>query len=299
MLGFLRRLTPLALTSLVACTATTASDTESATGQALTTTELRFGADGSVRASGALVAGEKVQIVYDAARMSDCRGDSMGSPAWTITAYVNIDGTKHASIGVAGLNAHGAAEIALPKMFAKDAELYFQITNRWGCTGYDSNSGRNYHFPVTMPAGEAVWAGNAAQTREGDALARATVEVFEAGVTNHDGSPWRELGVKLHVRRAGFGPYAESWADFDARVGDNARFAGSLRAYNPFTGAAPSSRSGCPRDAQIGRDPATGNPQHEVEYYFSVNGYEVRPKLGESFRGVFTSADHGWLVCAP
>ncbi len=105
------------------------------------TASLTFGADGSVKLTGDLVEGGSVRVSYDAARLPDCRGDFEGKPGWTITGFASVAGadaetfaTDHPA--VVKLPTHG------------DLSLWFQVTNRWGCSAYDSKYGANYHFDI-------------------------------------------------------------------------------------------------------------------------------------------------------
>lgn len=101
--------------------------------------------------SGKLRAGSTFQVQYDAARLPGCRGNlNGGQPAWTITGYYSVNGQAAKSFWAGGFSATGSTAppvLRLPE--GGDLALWFQITNRWGCNGWDSSYGHNYHFNVS------------------------------------------------------------------------------------------------------------------------------------------------------
>jgi hypothetical protein len=117
---------------------------------AATAPVLTFRSNYTITQQGRLVKGRRVQIRYDAARLPGCRGGlPNGQPAWTITGYAMTNGGPAQSFWVAGFSPTGnPAPPSLVPPAAGDLAIWFQVTNRWGCIGYDSDFGRNYHFRV-------------------------------------------------------------------------------------------------------------------------------------------------------
>lgn len=99
---------------------------------------------------GTLAVGKTLGIEYDAARLPGCRGNlNNGQPAWTITGYVSVNRGPAKSFWVAGFSPTGStAPPTLKLTEGGDHAFWFQITNRWGCSSYDSSFGKNYHFTV-------------------------------------------------------------------------------------------------------------------------------------------------------
>ena len=103
--------------------------------------------------SGKLVAGAKVEIHYDADRLTECRGDQGGNPAWTIYGSYSLNGAEK-SFWVAGHSPDGQTKtpsIVLPE--AGELRMWFENTSIWGCIGYDSNLGADYRFDVAPLGG--------------------------------------------------------------------------------------------------------------------------------------------------
>lgn len=110
---------------------------------------IRFDVDWSVEQTAPLIEDKKVRIEYDPARLPGCRGEMNGKPAWSITAFYSINEAEAEMITVAGFSPTGA----LPKPVfeleeAGDLAVWFQVTNRWGCSEYDSDFGENFHFEI-------------------------------------------------------------------------------------------------------------------------------------------------------
>ena len=121
---------------------------------AASSTRIVFAADPSraPQATGALVAGTKVEIEYPDTRLSSCRGSlAGGTPAWTITGYASLNGEPAKSFYVAGHSPDPSQVgknpvVELPR--AGRLSLWFQVTSRYGCSAWDSNLGSNYTFDV-------------------------------------------------------------------------------------------------------------------------------------------------------
>jgi hypothetical protein len=102
---------------------------------------------------GSLVAGASVKIEYDADRLTQCRGDQGGHPAWTIYGnYFASDGSKK-SFWVAGHSPDGQTKTPTLVAPPDELEIWFENTSIWGCIGYDSNQGNNYRFDVAPLGG--------------------------------------------------------------------------------------------------------------------------------------------------
>src|SRR5262249_28722886 len=105
--------------------------------------------------SGALKAPGKVRIHYDPERLRECRANlNDGSPGWTITGYGILNGGTARSFYVAGHNpSPGVDPLHPPDAIVDLAEqgdlaLFFQVTDLYGCSAYDSSFGQNFHFSV-------------------------------------------------------------------------------------------------------------------------------------------------------
>lgn len=142
----------LLLFSLFGCAASTegpeqAQASESELSQTRETI-VRFDRD-QVRAEGDLVVGTKAKIVYDAERLTQCRGERLGIHQWTITGYYRINGGEIEMFGAGGLSeSNGSAKPIIALTEPGDLEVWFQNTNRWGCSAYDSDYGGNFHFKI-------------------------------------------------------------------------------------------------------------------------------------------------------
>jgi len=110
---------------------------------------IRFDADGTASLEGALRREGRLRVEYAPERLEDCRGEQYGTPAWTITGYASLAGSEPQSFYVAGHSATGAVEPAIIELDRSgELELWFQNTNRWGCSAYDSDYGNNYRLNV-------------------------------------------------------------------------------------------------------------------------------------------------------
>jgi hypothetical protein len=119
---------------------------------AQTTPTITFdGAWNEVASPSVLPVGKTAKVVYDANRLSQCRGTTnTGGPAWTITGYYQFNGTGTVySFWVAGFSSTpNPPAPSIPLSFKGDLAVWFQVTNVWGCNAWDSNFGSNYHFTI-------------------------------------------------------------------------------------------------------------------------------------------------------
>jgi hypothetical protein len=136
--------------SLVACgfqSATVGSDSSNERSAALSAPQVSmyFAPDWSTSVSQPLTAGATVHITYDVSRLPQCRGDQDGHPAWSITAYWQLDSGASGSLTVGG---YGLSSPSFTVPSAGELQLWFQITDVWGCSAWDSKFGENYRFTV-------------------------------------------------------------------------------------------------------------------------------------------------------
>jgi len=123
---------------------------------AQTGASLSFNGDWTVsQSSDPLPVGSTVAVTYDANRLPGCRGTTnTGGPAWSITGYYSLNGGPVQSFWVAGHSPDGSTQssFALPANTSGDLAMWFQVTNMWGCSEWDSNYEHNYHFNVGNPS---------------------------------------------------------------------------------------------------------------------------------------------------
>lgn len=115
------------------------------------TPTLSFGADWSVTQSGPLVSGGKVTLHYDLARLPACRTWYMGYPAWDVLAYFATDGGPAHSQSVTKLDASGqrvATDVTVDVPPGHDLAVWFYASDESGCSQWDSDYGRDFHFAL-------------------------------------------------------------------------------------------------------------------------------------------------------
>jgi len=142
------------------------------------------------------------------------------------------------------------------------------------------------------------WAWSRATTTLG------TFDVWQPGVTDWDNPDlWRRLDVQLHARTGG-GAFAASYVAFSARSGNDARYAFDLRALDPFFDAGRGVRRQIDRAEDCPRLPFRvvddGRAlEIDVDLYVTVNGAELRPAPGATYRGTYATAMLTPGVCVP
>jgi uncharacterized protein YraI len=113
---------------------------------------IEFADDWSETVHGQLLAGSPVRIAYDLDRLQDCRGSTNGSEVWGVSGFASFDSGAPVTFGVSRLDGGVVrpvtAELEIPAG-ADSVQLWFSISNRWGCVAYDSNDNTNYAFDVT------------------------------------------------------------------------------------------------------------------------------------------------------
>ena len=330
----------LAGVTFTACGAAPGDGTPSATtasaDNAATPPVITFASSFTQRASGALVAGQAIRVAYDAARLPQCRGDLANGPGWSITGAYSVNGVYGGSFPVAGAGlSNGPNPPAFTPSASGDLAVWFEVTSAWGCHGYDSAYGANFHFDVVpgvvAPGNAPGWMGNTASlidratcggatgacydhaqpaangfrfdtwARQRAAIAEVFFDVWKQGVTDYaNPSLWRDLDVELHSRIGGAGAFTMSYVRFAEYHGNDARYALALHALDPLggvNGGALTDKSQCPTFATtISAD--TQYVQAAFDYYFTVNGVELRPAPGAAFHGTFENYAGLYAICA-
>lgn len=326
----------IALLFLVACGSSAGVDLHSAKGasasasaSADTRLTLRFAADGSAPTSSPLVVGDSVTVSYDVARLTSCRGDTnSGGPGWAITGFYRFNGGAVTTFNAGGANASGAPAAPLQLSQAGDLELWFQNTDMWGCSAYDSNLGANYHVRVLASARAPGWMGNAlfviargtcdnqacaadyhpldggftydTWTRSRASIRRAYFDVWKEGVTDVDNADlWKQLDVQVHYRVVGTDAWSSGYASFLERIEHNARFSVELAAIDPLNAAyALSDKTQCPAFAvTYSGPPGSQYIDATLELYFTVNGAELHAPSGANFQGSYQNYAGLYAIC--
>jgi len=314
--------------SLPACAPDSGLDESEDTGEgedALTDPRLVFSANWSESSEGKLRAGDAIEIAYDASRLASCAsGEQGGVPQWSITAYYKVGSGDVHAVTVAGLNA-AETPVIVPEQKGK-LELWFEATNKWGCQAFDSDFGDNYEFNVAAPLGQPDWVGNGARVidrwtcsagpcdasrvaletaftygtwaRQRATIAGLYFDVWEEGVTDYDNADlWKQVDAQVHLRFAGQTAFTARYVDFFQRVGNDARYELRLRTIDPFY-AKPSvvPADQCP-DAELSVTPDGNYVTTDVEYYFTVDGVELRPAPGQTYVGHFEDYVAPYSAC--
>lgn len=299
-----------------------ALDDTDASDAALGEATITFASDFSENVAGVLAEGGKLTIAYDAGRLAACVGTQGGVPQYAITAHYRLDGVE-GSVVVAGLTNGQSPTIELDGV--GELELWFEATNKWGCHAWDSDFGQNYRFVVVEGADKPNWMGNAAAVisretcnggpcdgartslaggvrfdtwaRQRAAIASAYFDVWEPGVTDFDNADlWKQLDAQVHLRWAGQTSFSTEYVSFSRRVGNDARYELPLRSLDPFHGYAITDPADCPPGA-LELSPDGMRVQTSVELYFTVNGKELRPAKGQTYRVVFEDYASAYAIC--
>ena len=137
--------------------------------------------------SGLIRQGEVLTVHYDPQRLTACRGTYSGLTGWDLIANVRFlpSGETVSKSLIDHSNPRGVPDppTILPLQVpvpadATQAEMWFQNTNAWGCSAFDSQFGSNYQFAVDQagPAQPVVF-------RNGAIPALDTVNVVAESVT--------------------------------------------------------------------------------------------------------------------
>lgn len=209
---------------------------------------------------------------------------------------------------------------------AGELQVWFQATNRWGCSEYDSRYGENHRFPVALPPNAPGWVGSGnwvlsratcdggpcdadrnplanafdygTGARQRAAIRSIYFEVDQAGVTDRDDPDlWRQLDVQVLSRPTGTtGAWRSQYVRFDGRAGHNARYAVPLRELDPLGESTVTRRQDCPA-APLAPTPDGNDVTTELDCFFRVNGVEYRPAAGQAFRGRFAQYRGLFATC--
>lgn len=110
---------------------------------------ISFRSDWNVARNGLFIEGGTARVQYDAARLPGCRGDQNGHPAWSITGYAQVNDGPVQSFEAGGYSPSSGTSAPLVQLPAAGrVAFWFQITNVWGCSAWDSNFGRNFVYEV-------------------------------------------------------------------------------------------------------------------------------------------------------
>lgn len=110
--------------------------------------------DWSIVQSAPLTPGGQVKILYDTDRLPGCRGTANdGGPAWAVTGYYQLNDGTVGNFYAGGRPSYPgqSPEAVLDLPEDGSLALWFQVTNLWGCSEWDSNYGDNFHFAVGNP----------------------------------------------------------------------------------------------------------------------------------------------------
>ena len=111
---------------------------------------LEFDADWRVQQSNSVISGGNAIVHYDIARLPRCRATYMGFPAWDVLAYWSTDGGPAFSQSLTTVTAAGRVgiDITIEAPPGRDFAMWFYASDEYGCVQWDSNYGRNFHFPT-------------------------------------------------------------------------------------------------------------------------------------------------------
>jgi hypothetical protein len=331
----MRTLALAALLAVVALPACAVSPEEAGTddqeASQATTVTVRFGADGKVTQTKPIVGGNKIKIVYDEAR-TRCTGTMYGKPAFSVTANWRVNGGPVQTVVVAGLAPTGTLDptFVAPSVAAADGtttgdlELWFESSSRWGCHEWDSDFGKNFHFSVAPPKSAPQWVGNGAvvisratcgnggacdQDRrplgggflydtwaaQRAAIRQVSFDVYEAGVTDRaDPEMWKKVDARMYSRIGSQGAFQMRYVDLGGRVGNDARYVVDLRSLAPFAGNTVTDPQSCPKFPFTTVGPYV---EADVQFYFTVDGVEIRPADGTVFHGRYQDYADLYKVC--
>jgi hypothetical protein len=308
---------PLSLCVLLAACAPQPGDEVETTDDSVETPTVAFLPNAVQRSSSPLVATRAMRVMFDPARLPDCRGAQNGTAVWSITGHYRFNGGTARTFPVVQLGTTVPARIEIPAD-ARFVEFWFQNTNRWGCNAWDSAMGRNYRFEINPAPTAPDWIGNGAivmsratcpgacdsdrrsiqpWTYDSWVRQRATVrsvffDVYKRGVTDFNNpNLWRALDVKVHFRYRGQTEFSTRHVRFSRYDGNNARYELDLWQFDVLPDR---TLTTCP-PAALTRSANGQTADAGFEYYFTVNGVAYRPQGG----GVFTGSFVNWSTLVP
>jgi hypothetical protein len=107
---------------------------------------LSFNADWTIAQSAPLTAGLPAILHYDFARLPRCRFSTDGVPAWNTYAAYAADGAPEQDAVLTQNGAPIDATITVP--YGSDLAIWFHNSDDSGCSDWDSDYGRNFHFTI-------------------------------------------------------------------------------------------------------------------------------------------------------
>jgi len=112
---------------------------------------ITFAGDFTESQQGDLLAGDGMRIAYDLGRLAACHAESNGSDVWGASGSAQFDDAAPVTFAVSRLDRGRVvpvvAELQVPAS-ATRVQLWFTVSNTFGCVAYDSNSGQNYAFDI-------------------------------------------------------------------------------------------------------------------------------------------------------
>lgn len=286
-----------------------------------TTPSIKFKTTG-IEVTGTPTQGKKVRVSYQSARLPDCRGtNNNGTPAWSITGHASLNGGTPKSFLVAGHSPTGkklptSHFISLPE--EGELQIWFEVTNRWGCQAWDSNFGQNHRFAVASnqpnspdwvgdaivnisrsgggcdgggTLGESFSFGTWARSRAAETL--VCFEAWEPGVTDFANPDlWKQLDARIYYRWGDGGAFTHEYVSLEGRTGNNARYSVELRGFDPFR----LYQTGCP-EAPLAASADGQYVQAELQFYFEVNGKRLSPTPITTYSGHFEDYASQWAHC--
>jgi hypothetical protein len=115
---------------------------------------ISFKSDWSVGTNDVLPAGSIENVSYALTRLPQCRGSTDGVPAWVVHAHYSVDGGAVTTMTFFGnqllANPQGL-NFAFEIPFGRDLAFWFDNQDYFGCLGWDSDFGANFHFAIQAP----------------------------------------------------------------------------------------------------------------------------------------------------
>ena len=115
---------------------------------------LRFLGNWTQSRRGYIQPGGTLAIDYDPGRLPQCRAEELGVAVWEIGAFVRFHpGEQFYQGPVTARGDPGTQPSPIPfnvqvPADAQTVEFWFQVTNVFGCSAWDSRFGQNYWYPV-------------------------------------------------------------------------------------------------------------------------------------------------------
>ena len=132
-------------------------------------------------------------------------------------------------------------------------------------------------------------------SRQRAATTTLSFEVYKSGVTDFDNHDlWTQLDVRMYSRVGDSAAFQMQYVNVDQRVGNNYRYMVDLRGLDPIVGLSQiTDKSKCPALINEGN----GLVKADLQYYFVVNGTELRPQSGGVFHGTYENYKDAFATC--